>query len=301
MSLGGLLRHKSCIHHVPNGATVGPDWTVYDSTGTVLQQIVPCGYPTYKISDTVTAGTSGWVAYAEQGVPSSSSSWTLIAGDVEVPATPSDTSANISYWNGLEPGDAGNQVLQPAIVWGPNWYYGSSSNRWSEIAVNQFADTSDEINSDMTEVSTNDLVVLEVYLDSISAADTCAWNMTSSGWEYRCGYQWAYVVLAYDTNTGAEESITVYQSSTGEDTPPEGVLFPNAYPAVYESYGDTTCEDGAIFENNGLYSNDSTNLLDENVQNFGPGGGAAGGGVSPCSYGFWTYGTSSPPNNIWIY
>ena len=67
------------------------------------------------------------------------------------------------------------------------------------------------------------------------------------------------------------------------------VLFPLAFPAVYETYNDVDCELGANFFDVTLYQMDPNNYLGFQSVAYSPFGGAPGGGLYACGDGFDIY------------
>jgi hypothetical protein len=294
LTTGGLYRHKSCIVPVPKHARVWPDMVVRDESGNVLKSLQqPCSYPAYRIgpggnagaAPAPGAGTGGWIAGAYQWVPSGYGGWTELETEVIVPSIPNDINASIAYWSGIEPQTHLNLVLQPEIFWG-NFAYNNESGDtgWMVMAGAQFTDngydgwyicsgsesnggtgygsiyTGNDEPCAWDYANPNDVV--EFLIELIAITSQCGNEMTNTGIQYVCG-DWAwYELIAYDETQGVGESLTVGEVlNSGADEPTNGSVFPLALPAVYESYNDTGCEPGALFDVETLEASNSSSFF----------------------------------------
>jgi hypothetical protein len=273
---GGVYRHKSCIIPVPKHATLWPDMVIRDKNRKELKKYQrKCAYPAYRIAaDGVTgvagglptAGTNGYVAYNYQWAPSGSF-WTELVTEMLVPPNPNDRDANVAFWSGLSPQNSPNLVLQPEIIWGSFAYNGGfGAGNYQMLCGAQFtgagddlgyyicsSDVSGDVNDpdgeatcDLTNVNFNDTVEFGIQLANVTSG--CSDELTASGMQNVCG-DWAlYELVALDETSGEQQSLQVVESyDAGADAPPNGGLFPLALPVVYESYNDTGCESGTIF------------------------------------------------------
>jgi hypothetical protein len=299
LTAGGIYRHKSCIIPIPPNGRLWPDSIVRDEKGNELKNLQqPCEHPAYRkhsgnaangagaagaANGAAIAGTSGYVSFAYQYVPSGYGVWTEIVTQMAVPPPPTSPTANISYWTGLAPGNANNLVLQPELVWGSFAYNspGRTPNNQYQILVGaQFspggggyyvcsgggsifgipgANLPDQQGGcGMTSVNQSDNIQFAIGLYEIVPSQ-CGNEQTDTGVQYVCG-DWAwYLMYAEDTTTGQSQSLLVGQVfDSGPDAYPNGGLFTLAYPAVYESDNDNTCEGGAWFNVSSLEASNSS-------------------------------------------
>jgi hypothetical protein len=257
---GGMLMHKSCVYEIPNGSRLSPDLPVRNHDGSAPAQFEPCKYPAYRTrehgsphienSTGVDPSTNGWIASTQQFVPGGLDSWRFIVAAVTVPPPPFDPGATIFYFNGLSPQNSSFQILQPVLQWGfsaaGGWF------NWEIASWECFYNGSGVCaHTPLTDVNVGDSIVMSVYLGSVSQGCAFEWAPGGAfgGLAYECGNIWEYTVTAFDQNTNAMQQGVFSNVDVGPDVPPNGTLFPWAFPAVYESYGDADCENGLQFRN----------------------------------------------------
>jgi len=131
----GGYAHKSCVHQIPNGATITKqnDKIQVHMNDEVIEHS-PCKYPTMKPQHG--AAWKAWAQYANEGTI------TYLSGKWGVPPNPtSNGPQTLFWWNGVEPDEA-TDVLQPVLQWGisaggggdywalASWYVSSSGNNY---------------------------------------------------------------------------------------------------------------------------------------------------------------------------
>jgi hypothetical protein len=142
---GGRLIHSSCVHELPEGATLSrnargtPEATLAD--GKVLSHAT-CAFPAFASSDlsNVVAFSQkavkpqppawdGWVAFSE-ATPLTGAfmrPWfDAMLGKWIVPNKPTSTGALVYFFNSLQ---SDSQIIQPVLQWGSNGMTGAS-NKW---------------------------------------------------------------------------------------------------------------------------------------------------------------------------
>src|SRR5665213_2176950 len=76
----GYFTDPSCVHEIPNGATLDSSTLTVTKNGALIDQLTPCQHnPIYVTSGGSTGdqapGTNGWVSYSAQDVPSGATTW----------------------------------------------------------------------------------------------------------------------------------------------------------------------------------------------------------------------------------
>ncbi len=196
----GGWAHPSCVHEVPNGATIDEEAQTVLLDGKVVEHYQPCAYPAYKAH--VPNGTvqgrlgfsngsgptyGGWVEGTSQWAPSGQV-YTNLSGYITVPAAPSQTTPQtLYYFPGLESSlDSNCGIIQPVLQWGTSpagggqrWTIGAWSWSWSG-----------QFHSALVNVSAGD--TLETY---IVATQSCGTHCSK------------YLVEMLDVTTGAYASL----------------------------------------------------------------------------------------------
>jgi hypothetical protein len=154
------------------------------------------------------------------------------------------------------------------------------------------------VHTNLTTVQSGDYISEDIALTAYNSYE-CVDEWTPTGLENVCGSTYEYVVEAQSRNTGASEVGYFYNvSSTGPDAPPNGGLYPWAFPAVYESYGDVDCENEVEFEFITLQANNTgCCTLTPYVGTSGP----SGGGLSSCVNGADSFGSYPPGGTTYVY
>ncbi len=197
--------HPSCIHEVPNGATIDAHDNVIVN-GEVIASYPPCPYPPIKTEGGATRGFgySGWVIDTSQQAPAGEF-FDDVYGFITVPPIPTDqTGGTLGYFQALTSSAPNNNcgILQPVLQWGPSpsgggEYWAFSSWWWSVNGFNNGFHTGVFETSPgrvlfsqiyLTDASTNSFNV--IMFDETSANETI---MTAS--ELGCTYDQEYQTL----------------------------------------------------------------------------------------------------------
>lgn len=178
----GRRVHKSCIHELPSGSSIGADGTVHE-LGKGTTRTKPCVYaeksaePTADINN---PAINGWLESVTSNVPTNyyGHNWgTSIEAKVVTPSKPAATGGLIYLFNGFQ--DAGSQVIiQPVLQYGngpiaagnnwvlASWYggplYGDNYYHSTPIAVS----TGDNLHLYST-----------AWLFSCSTGGACSWSI----------------------------------------------------------------------------------------------------------------------------
>jgi hypothetical protein len=168
--------HSSCVHEIPKGSSFGLDFVARDpATGNELARFEPCTYQAYltrqgNSGDSPSTSTYGWVAFTSQDSTPAFSSWAALNSILVVPPTPSDTSAIIYLFNGVEP-QSGFQIMQPVVQWGNSPAGGGQY--WAAANWEVFNQMS--VYSSLTRVSSGDNVELSITLGSVVSGCSGEW------------------------------------------------------------------------------------------------------------------------------
>jgi|GEM_PF-2526998 len=195
--------HKSCVHAVANGTTVGKK--------------PACAYKAIlsnraKLASTkITEPTvNGWVEASYQYAPSpgwfsySSAGW-------YVPWNPSSSGALVYYFPGFENTSGSMSIIQPVLQWGNNGAFGG--NYW--VIASWFVDSNGTYYYS-TPVATSAGQTIDGTMagSSCTAAGVCTWTITTA-----------------IRDTGASTALTVRP----------GYVYNLAFPFALEAYNLTAC------------------------------------------------------------
>jgi len=223
---GGKLFHKTCVHHVPAGATARSDHkknTIITFAAGKTVRHPPCPYPV--INPGPLHGPA-WKAWAEFNNTAPVTNLTTVWGIP--PAPQSYTGQILYYWNGVEP-SKNTAVLQPVLQFGETPAGGGSY--WA-LASWYVSDVTAQY-SDVVQC-TSSTVVGNMGIDSSSGA----WLVTGV-----CGSQKA--------------SLTY--------TPPD-TDYTWAYPCVLEAYDVTDCNGQYPTSNQLVFNNIQLSVQGKQVQ-----------------------------------
>ena len=176
VSTPGGWTHPSCIHEVPNGATVEENGDVL-LNGTLVAHYEPCVYApirTFPSASTAPnasetpapqgvsqgpASYGGWIENTAQSAPTGQT-FSEVYGRMVVPNNPTQNGSTLYYFNGIQSTLDGNcGILQPVLQWGVSPAGGG--NYWS-IGAWWWSNTN-QYHSGLTTVYTGDHLELELW------------------------------------------------------------------------------------------------------------------------------------------
>jgi len=207
---GGKLFHKSCVHHVPSGATAREDQNkntiVTLASGKTIKH-PRCPYPV--INPGPLHGPA-WKAWTEYNNTAPVTKFTTVWG--VPPAPPSYTGQILYYWNGIEPSQ-NTAVLQPVLQYGStpagggtywalaSWYVSDATAQFSDLVPC----TSTTVVGDMTVDSASGAWQVVGVCGSQKASLTYTPPESDYTWAYPC------VLEAYDVEDCTNEYPTSNQ------------------------------------------------------------------------------------------
>jgi uncharacterized protein (UPF0332 family) len=184
-----------------------------------------------RSDDTQAPSTNGWLSYAYQGNPATSTTWNFINGDITVPPTPEGNPSSDFYFDGMQ--NTAPCILQPVLQWGSNT---SGGGTYWTFAAYYVCGQNTVLRSNAINVSAGDVIGMQTYLNAVEGNPTTIGTI----------YQWA--VLGWDERTNVETGFYV-------NIPYHIYDFNFGAPAVHESYGDNACEGGTLFGDIVMYAN----------------------------------------------
>ncbi len=241
----------SCVHVVPSGSRIDRNRNVRRPDGTLIETLPKCTVPmipTFPHADVVAINTpsvpatGGWIEDSEYS--DSNKVFNYIADQWNVPDAPAESGQLLYFFDALQAYHVGPSnyidIIQPVLQWGVSPIGGG--DYWG------MADWWVEGTSD----GTGSWTLAVTPLVTVHTGDTILGII-------ELGRPAGYVVESIDeSNSGggeADEGLTV--DLTGSYP---GIQFTDAFPAVLEEYGVTTCDqypDG---------SNGSTNFMGIGMQ-----------------------------------
>jgi hypothetical protein len=217
--------HESCVHEVPNFATVDQQGNVIDkTTGKIVGNYGACAYPPIKVDSShptpASAGPlptlNGWVEWAVQ-TPGTGNQFNALENDYHVPPAPSNYGGQTDfYFPGFQP-QSNAVIIQTVLQYGPSAAGGG--NYWSLAAWWVAANGNKYYSPLYTGVQDGDLILNDIYIQSYQCNGICSvlWN-----------------IYGEDENTQYAFGANLYW-----DIDQGGMWY--ATPAVLEAYNVTNC------------------------------------------------------------
>ncbi len=201
---GGWI-HPSCVHALPEGATIDEQDNV-TVEGKLVAHYAPCAYEAFKGHAAVKLAPkeadgpgvsgptySGWVEDDQQNAPtnswSNSALWNYVVAEIQTPPAPPANGGTLYYFAGLESSQAGcGFIIQPVLQWGvgPNgqgnywsvadWVWSNGAN--SYYTASFYPAVGETLQTDMwISADNNGQQTYQIFAEDIQ--NTSKWNETS--------------------------------------------------------------------------------------------------------------------------
>lgn len=245
---GHRVLDRSCLHVVPDGATVSENGEV-SLHGKVVATYPPCHYAVLNDMPKAPSGElgfDGWVEYTNLNVPDPGYHWSKISQSLTVPLPPThvDSAIVIAFFNSFQPSDY-SSIVQPVLQWGAltgldghqcgvvngwsltEWYVGSSGGTCSHAEQNS-VHSGDTIQLSISDVAyrfgqscvlENTLIETQDLTESTSGTLFAPWQ---------------------DDTTVQSAVLEAHYVSTCDEFPASSSTF-FSQPALYESIANGTC------------------------------------------------------------